>query len=193
MLPDVAPIVLSRRSMLAVSHAIEFEAATRAESPWLIGAFQQERFWRPAAGRWRDLSVRSAVAVVLVTLPRRAHRGNLWEVPLPANAPLTREWAVVCDSPTFAACLVGVERPGRRGGRAASHFEALWTIEPRAVRATASAALRFAADVVPELGDVAASRRELGVDTSPADVARNATALTNRLLTTFDALVHRRV
>jgi len=41
----------------------------------------------------------------------------LHEVAIPADHPVAQEWAVICDSPSFAACLVGVERPSRQGDR----------------------------------------------------------------------------
>ena len=64
-LPHVSPVVRSKRTMLAVSRAIEDEAATRAEHSLFLGAFQEPRFWRASADRWAHLIGGSDAAVVL--------------------------------------------------------------------------------------------------------------------------------
>jgi hypothetical protein len=81
----------------------------------------------------------------------RARPGGPDEVALGSEAPLRREWAVICDGPGAAACLAGWELPSSAaptaGGPAplrARHFEALWTTDPTAVRGALDLAVALA-------------------------------------------------
>jgi DNA-binding transcriptional MerR regulator len=178
---DVPRMTLSRRSMIAVSHAIEDEAAGCVDRPIMIGAFQQEGFWRPAMDRWADLSSTSALAVALAASGRVRHDGALWQIPLPAGSPLAREWAVICDGPSLSVCVVATERPGGRVAARGRTFEALWTMEPPAVREAARAAIAVAAQSAPSLREV--YRDRLDAPAPGAETAMRATTrLTNRIL-----------
>lgn len=186
-LGDVSPRVLSKRSMLAISRAIEDESVARAHRPVLVGAFQREEFWRASQQRWLDIAETSSTALVLAACRRPRRRGAVWEIPLESGSPLLREWVVLCDSPSFSACLVGVEMPGNdaRPDHARS-FEALWTVEPYAVREGGRVAATIAVTSRPELA--AALRpvlREPAVATY--DTIRAATSLTNRIVAYLDA------
>jgi DICT domain-containing protein len=187
-LPGVEPVVLHRRSMSAVSHAIEDEAAVRGVGGVVIGSFQHARFWRATVPRWRAIAARADATVAIAVLPRSRARDRMWEVGIAATAPIAREWAVICDSQAFAGCLVGVERPADPDRPAPRTFEALWTVEPGAVRSTARAASRIVGP--PPTADLS---RALGRLEEPAvagyDSLRSATALTNRVLTYLDPAV----
>ena len=104
--------------MLAISHAIEDEAVSSADGAIFVGAFQNARSFRAAQRRWRDLSRTADIAIALASFPRVRHTGVFWEVPVSANAPISREWAVICESPRFSACLVGVEQLDTNGAPA---------------------------------------------------------------------------
>jgi DICT domain-containing protein len=180
-LPDVAPTVLSKRAMLMLSRAIEDEIAARADAPILIGAFQHERFWRASEDRWRDLSVTATLAVALADMRRRHHHDRLWQVRIDPTTPIAREWAVLCDSPTFAACLAGVELPAAAERR----FEAIWTTEPMVVREVARVAAEVAGDQDRVLDDTL--RRLLRSPVvSTMDAMRATTSLTNRVVAYLD-------
>jgi hypothetical protein len=62
---------------------------------------------------------------------------------------MAREWAIVCESPTFAACLAGWERPRESPG--ARLFEAAWSVEAPAVRVAAQVCWRLASQTAPGL------------------------------------------
>lgn len=134
--PDLVPQVLSKRSLLALSRAIEDECCALAQQPLLFGSFQSG--YRGASrARWTELARTARAAVVFASMDRgRAMRpGQPIEVPLAQEAPLNREWTVICDSPTLPACLAAVERPGQEGVPSRQRrFEAVWTVDPRAVR-----------------------------------------------------------
>ena len=181
-LPHVAPVVLSKRTMLAVSRAIEDEAATRAEHSLFIGAFQEPRFWRSSSERWAPLIGGSDAAAVLGSFRNSRRRAHVFEVAVPSGTPVLREWAVVCDSPAFSTCLVGIEQLGARPTADSSRrFEALWTVEPQAVREAARTAFALAGHHYEEVGAAIGSRLQ-----EPAhatyDAVRVATSVTNRIV-----------
>lgn len=182
-LPHVAPVVLSKRTMLAISRAIEDEAATRAEHPLFVGAFQEPRFWRASAGRWAQLvGGQDAAAVVLAAFRHSRQRSSVYEVAVPLGTPVLREWAVVCDSPAFSACLVGIEVLGARPtADSTRRFEALWTVEPLAVREASRTGVVLAGGRYPEVADAVGSRLQQPVKAT-YDSIRVATVITNRIV-----------
>jgi len=147
--PALEPQLVSKRAMLWMSHAIEDECLARAERPLLFGCFQRERFYRASESRWRELSRTAERAVVLADFgrAREPKRGPV-EIPIERSDPVAREWAIVCESPGFGACLAGWERPVDSGERV---FESTWTVEAPAVRVAAHACLRLATAAAPEL------------------------------------------
>jgi DICT domain-containing protein len=181
-LPHVSPAVLSKRTMVAISRAIEDEAATRARHPLFVGAFQEPRFWRASASRWGDLVGASEAAAVLAAFRQSRKRDGFFEIAVPPGVPVSREWAVVCDSPTFSACLVGVEQLGARPANdLARRFEALWTVEPLAVREAARTGFALAVDGDAAVADAIGSRLQQPVKAT-YDTIRVATAITNRIV-----------
>ena len=181
-LPHVSPVTYSVRTMLAISRAIEDEAAGHSADAFLIGAFQEVMFFRRAEPRWKDLARGASLAVALAQFPtagRPALVGGVWRVPLAGASPLTREWAVVCEAPTFSAALVGAELPG--GTARTKRYDAFWTVEPMAVRAAARVAGDAAIAAVPELAELVGPRLQMGVMATAASL-RSATILTNRIV-----------
>lgn len=155
--PALEPQLMSKRAMLWMSHAIEDECLARAERPLLFGCFQRERFYRASERRWRELARTSDRAVVLADFPRvRRPKGRPIEVPIGPADPVAREWAIVCESPGFGACLTGWERPGGDPGERL--FEAAWTVEAPPVRLAAQVCLRLATASAPDLAEDLAQR-----------------------------------
>lgn len=150
--PALEPQLLPKRAMVWMSHAIEDECLARAERPLLFGCFQRERFYRDSERRWRELARTAERAVVLADFPRaRRPKTGPIEIPIAPSDPVAREWAIVCESPSFGACLAGWERPGDDHDRGARMFEAIWTVEAPAVRLAAQVCLRLTSAAVPEL------------------------------------------
>ena len=181
-LPHVAPAVLTKRTMLAISRAIEDEAASRADRPVLVGSFQDARFWRASSQRWRDLAGGAGPAALLAGFRRRdetarCSRSRFGRVhpcftsglSSATRRPLLRvSWA----SNNF----VRVERSTRR-----RVFEALWTVEPLAVREAARAGFALAVDRHPVVADALGSRLQEPVRAT-YDSIRTATVVTNRII-----------
>jgi MerR family transcriptional regulator, light-induced transcriptional regulator len=142
--PDLEAQVLRKSTLLALSRAIEDECCARAARPVLFASFQHRRFYRLSRPRWRELARTAQSVVVFADFERarkdpprgsRSNIGMLHEVPVPDDAPLQREWMLVCDADDYPACLAGWEIPGQRVTRDADRrFEVLWTVDPRTVR-----------------------------------------------------------
>jgi DICT domain-containing protein len=151
--PELRPIVLRKRALLALTHAIEDESCAQAERPLLFGSFQRERFYRQSERRWRDLSRTAALAVVFADFARaRLPAQGPAELPVDRSGPLTREWAVVCDAPGHAVCLAGIELPPQRPrSDPAREFEVIWSVERDVVRAATQVCLDLARASAPQL------------------------------------------
>src|SRR3954469_12712957 len=54
--PGLQPQRLCKAQLLALSWAIEDECCARAERPMIFGAFQEQRYYRQAEERWRELA-----------------------------------------------------------------------------------------------------------------------------------------
>jgi len=194
---DLPAHLLSRRAMLAVSHALEDESAARGERGVLVAAFQTERRYRRSEARWRDLARTAAGVLVFADFARPAvppgwpgddpsvAPGAPIEVPIGPTSPLHREWAVVVDAPTSAALLSGRELRPRAGAGGADgrRFEATWSVEHRVVRRATRLALALARGHVPEVdlfADALSDHAPVPLD--PAATVRNAVTVTNRIV-----------
>jgi DICT domain-containing protein len=95
-------------------------------------------------------TARTAVVFADLAAPRDPRPGLPVEVALPREAPLNREWLVICDAPDLPACMAAVERPGQEGvADSRRRFEAVWTVDPQAVRHASRVAATLADEYRP--------------------------------------------
>lgn len=181
--PDLAPWLVRKRSLIAISRALEDEWALRAERGVLVGSFQRESFYRAAEQRWRELARTSAATLVLADFPRlRSDPDAPAEIPLAEGSPLAREWAVLADGPGFSACLFAAELPGQHDVADRERaFEAIWTVEPELVREATRIGLGAAAVSAPDVVHRASAALDEPARPTEATL-RAATALTNRIV-----------
>ncbi|MEE3921674.1 DICT sensory domain-containing protein [Micromonospora sp. BRA006-A] len=107
------PEQFTKRSLVAVSHAIERAALAEAEDGPLVvlALFQRLPYFTREREVYRRIAGRAAVTVVAMVggpppdLPERAHGVTLDEAET-----LAREWTVVALSPRFGATLVAHDR-----------------------------------------------------------------------------------
>lgn len=192
--PYIAPQRLRKSTLLALTWAMEDECCARAETPWLFGAFQEARFFRQAEARWRDLGRTARTAVAFADFgpvgpdPVGAS-GSVAEVHLPAEAPMRREWSLVCHAPGHSAALAAWELPGQDGvPDAQRRFESVWTVDPAAVRDAARVCARLAEALAPgSVGDAEELDEPLVGEPGPDDL-RAATELFQRLLVYVDGV-----
>lgn len=185
---ELTPQLLSKSSLLALSRAIEDECLARAEAPLLFGAFQRQTFLRASHARWVELARTAQTAVVFVDVPTSliSGPGLPIEVALPHDAPLNREWVVICDAPDLSACLAAVERSGQEGLPASRrHYESVWTVDPQAVRCASRVAAALADDYRPGWRTAELSALDEEPPGASADL-RRASDLLNRMMGYLD-------
>jgi DICT domain-containing protein len=143
---DLASVRLRKRVLMALSCSVEREILTRAQHPVLFGAFQRERFFRQAWPRWRELALRSRAAVIFAEeFVDGRDRDGVVRLPVPEDAPLRLEWAIVCDDPGLCVVLSGWEIPGQEAVADSERlFEVVWSFEPAPVRVAALTCARLA-------------------------------------------------
>ena len=192
--PSLQPQRLKKSTLLALSWAIEDECCSRAEKPMIFGAFQKERYYRAAEERWAELARVARSTMVFAGFsaddpddpdePRGV--GGTTFVQLPDDAPMRREWAVVCDAPVYPAMLTAWELPGQSTVPDKQRlFECVWTVEPGAVREAA----RTCAQVAQQFGhdEAVPLLYELADDPPPPPPELlQATALLNRVVAYVD-------
>jgi DNA-binding transcriptional MerR regulator len=165
--PELQPQVLRKSTALALTRAIEDECCARAERALLFGSFQHERYFRGSAARWREMARTAQLTVVFAEFTGSAETSApdledemtggggatpVIKLPLPADAPLRREWTLVCESDTYPACLSGWELPGQHDvPDTARRFEMVWSLDPAVVRDAAMICVRLAEYLAPEL------------------------------------------
>lgn len=186
--PTLVAQRLRKTTLLGLSHAIEDECCATADRPVLFGAFQRAEFYDPSAARWSELARVARSAMVFLDAPRPASATTPVQIHLADDAPLRREWAVVCDAQDSTACLSAWELPGQSGVPDRDRvFEAVWTVDPHAVRDAARVAARVAADT----GNATAHLLTLELADPPVrrpSETQAATALFNRAIAYVDRL-----
>ena len=121
---------------------------------------QHRRFYRHSRPRWHELARTAQSVVVFADFDRARKAAVLHEVPVPDDAPLQREWMLVCDADDYPACLAGWEIPGQRpAGDTDRRFEVLWTVDPRVVRDAAQICAQLTHQFAPTAARSLASRR----------------------------------
>jgi DICT domain-containing protein len=189
--PELSVHVLSKRAMLAISRAIEDECCARADQPVLVGSFQREHLYRQSEPRWRELARTASATIVIADFPETRRRRRLpTEVALPRDAPLRREWAIVCDAPDAPACLAGVELLPARASRRQPRFEALWSVEPTVVRHAAEIAVDIVGKAHPSFDALAQGLRSRA-PVEPLATLTRTTALASRVIAYLDAGANR--
>lgn len=164
--PHLAVHQLRKSTLVALSWAIEDEFCAKSAYPHLFGSFQRQRFYVDAQDRWEQLALIARSAFVFADFDDvhptpSAGRASPVFVSLPPDAPMAREWVIVCDSVELPAALTAWELPGQGDVRDRDRvFEAIWTVEPYAVRDAARVCAKLAREAgceeaVPVLFDLA--------------------------------------
>jgi DICT domain-containing protein len=181
--PDVAPTVLSKRVVLALTHALEDEYCAHATRGALIGSFQRERFYRTAERRWGEIARTAELAVALADFPQLRDRpAATVEVPIEPRHPLAREWTLLINAPGAQACLAAWEQPTQvQVADAQRRFEVLWSFEPEVVWAATEVAGDILRRIAPGVAERLAGAAAGQASASPPEL-RFAAALAHRMI-----------
>lgn len=185
--PALAGQRLRKSTLVALSWAIEDEFAAQATAPVLFGAFQRQEFYDRSRERWQELARVARDAVVLADFPASAGDARPREVALGPDSPMHREWTIVSDSMELPAALAAWELPGQSAVADRDRlFEAVWTVEPRAVRDAARTCARITAEQGDPGGPALLHALADDPPTGHADLASVST-LFNRVVAYVDA------
>ena len=181
--PDLKSYLLTKQTLISVSHAIEDECASASQRGMLFGSFQRERYYRSAQPRWRDLAASADCAFVLADFDSlETPEDGPVEVPIDNSEPLGREWSLVYDAPAFGAVLSGWERPGQEDvDDLERRFEALWSVEPELVRDASTVAYGIVERVAPDAVEGIEDLLARPVEPQQPSLSQ-LTALTNRMV-----------
>jgi DICT domain-containing protein len=185
--PGLVPQELSKATLLAITRAMEDECCARAEHAALFAGFQQERFYRHSRERWKELARTASVVVIFADFGTSSGpEDSPLTVRIPADAPLRREWFMVCAAPDYPAFISGWEFPAQKGiADARRRFEVLWSVDPPAVQDAALICAQIARTLSPGLDRLPG---DLPAGTPPpasADLHR-AIGLFNRMASYLD-------
>jgi MerR family transcriptional regulator, light-induced transcriptional regulator len=183
--PTLTSYTLTKRTLLALSWAIEDEAVAQSSSGILLGTFQRGRYYGQSRRRWEDLARTARAAVAMADFEAHDDRSRPATVALPPDSPLLREWIVVHEAPDLAVALVAFELPGHGSVGDDRPFEALWSVDGRVVRDAALLTAQAGAAV----GSEASVRVLADLEADPAlpsTAPAAATAVFNRMVAYTD-------
>jgi MerR family transcriptional regulator, light-induced transcriptional regulator len=176
---------LRKRTLIALSRAIEDETMASAARPLILGAFQRESHYRSVEHRYARMAKSADLTAVFADFdtPGPHVEGKPIEVPIEADAVVGHEWAVVVDAAGFAVCLSAWEPPVASAPDSDLDrvFETFWTLDPELVRQASHAGAVCARPGAPDVAD----RIEELLDGRPhADAGSTAAleALTSRMV-----------
>jgi DICT domain-containing protein/signal transduction histidine kinase len=107
-LPMLRPQMYFKTSLTALSHAMEDQVLAGSDQPLMIASFQQERFYRQEAHRYRRLSEITDHIYVLSAAGTGfdAHSNGCETIAFDAQDALQHEWHLVVLGHQYSACLI---------------------------------------------------------------------------------------
>jgi DICT domain-containing protein/signal transduction histidine kinase len=198
-MPQLRSHLYFKSSLTALSHAMEDRVLAGTDRPLLIASFQQEKFYRQEAHRYRRLGEISEQVYVLAAPDTEfSDRGQDYElVPFAPTDALAQEWHLIAIGAQSSACLICREKisppsevsvlpeidPSRR-------FEGIWTFDRQVTIAAAHILLDRMQGYRPDLAaKIAEAKQEylIAVPHIPQDHSASADAFVQRLVTYLQA------
>jgi len=147
--------LLRKRTLIALSRAIEDQTMASASRPLILGAFQHERNYRVVEHRYTRMAAMADLAAVFADFDAATDpvAGIPVEIPVAPDVTIGHEWAVVVDAPSFSVCLSAWEPPVAEPppNDLDRIFETFWTLDSDAVRAASRAGAECARPASPEV------------------------------------------
>ncbi len=197
-LPRLRTQIYFKSSLTALSHAMEDQVLASSDSPLVIASFQQERFYRQEAHRYRRLG-KTSDHIYIFSAPDTSFSGEnnrSTTINFAAEDTLKNEWHLVVIGKTFTSCLVCRECSPPENRQAVSvdsarRFEGIWTFDEEVAQTTASFLLEKVLHYRPELSEQIATARERYCQPLPTPSAEETKAqpdpFVERLLTHLQA------
>jgi DICT domain-containing protein/signal transduction histidine kinase len=156
--PQLQAQIYFKTSLTALSHAIEDIVLASTEQPLVIANFQQERFYRQEAARYRRIAQRTDQVYVLA-----APETDFASVPAPyatigleQTDTLAQEWHLAIVGQNFSACLICREYAAPVDAidlDSARQFRGFWTFDPDVSRQAALLLCQRIGRYRPDLAD----------------------------------------
>jgi DICT domain-containing protein/GAF domain-containing protein len=198
-MPQLRSHLYFKSSLTALSHAMEDRVLAGTDRPLLIASFQQEKFYRQEAHRYRRLGEISDQVYVLAA-PDTEFSDLVREyelVPFEPTDALATEWHLVAIGPQSSACLICREKiisPSEASILpeidASRRFEGIWTFDRQVTIAAAHILLDRIQGYRPKLGaKIAQAKQEylFALPTIHDDHSASADAFVQRLVTYLQA------
>jgi DICT domain-containing protein/signal transduction histidine kinase len=198
-MPQLRSHLYFKSSLTALSHAMEDRVLAGTDSPLLIASFQQEKFYRQEAHRYRRLGEISSQVYVLAA-PDAEFSDRVKEyslVPFTPTDALAQEWHLISIGAQSSACLICREKLGPQSETSvlpeidpSRRFEGIWTFDRQVTIAAAHILLDRIQGYRPDLAaKITQAKQEylIAVPTIPTDHSASADAFVQRLVTYLQA------
>ncbi|WP_310485243.1 DICT sensory domain-containing protein [Chamaesiphon sp. VAR_48_metabat_403] len=197
-MPQLRSHLYFKSSLTALSHAMEDRVLAGTDRPLLIASFQQEKFYRQEAHRYRRLGEISDQVYVLAAPDAEFSRVEEYElVPFTNTDALASEWHLIAIGAQSAACLICREKIATPSDTtvlpeidASRRFEGIWTFDRQVTIAAAHILLDRIQGYRPDLAaKIVQAKQEylIAVPTIPHDHSASADAFVQRLVTYLQA------
>ncbi|WP_310417302.1 DICT sensory domain-containing protein [Chamaesiphon sp. OTE_8_metabat_110] len=198
-MPQLRSHLYFKSSLTALSHAMEDRVLAGTDRPLLIASFQQEKFYRQEAHRYRRLGeISDQVYVLAAPDTEFSDRISEYElVPFESEDGLASEWHLIAIGAQSSACLICREKvvppsdiPVLPEIDASRRFEGIWTFDRQVTITAAHILLDRIQNYRPELAaKIAQAKQEylVAVPTIPHDHSASADAFVQRLVTYLQA------
>ncbi|MEB3230522.1 MAG: DICT sensory domain-containing protein [Leptolyngbyaceae bacterium] len=195
-LPNLRPQIYFKSSLTALSHAMEDQVLAGNVPCLVIASFQQERFYRQEAQRYRRIA-RLTSQVYVLSAPEADFTSGSGDYERVAFGPtdyLRHEWHLVVIGSRYSACLICNEKQDldERVERLPvamdqnRRFEGIWTFDNQVSAQAANILLDRILSYRPELADkIACARAEFLSDNRPSE--SHADPFAQRLITYLQA------
>ncbi|NEP88495.1 MAG: GAF domain-containing protein [Okeania sp. SIO2C2] len=171
-IPQLRPQIYFKSSLTALSHAIEDQVLASSDQPLVIATFQQERFYRQEAHRYRRIANLTSQVYVLAA-PETAFKDSseYYEtIAFNIKEILSKEWNLLVLGQQYSSCLICNE--GFNSGKSdetseliamdqARRFEGIWTFDRQVCVQAAELLLNRILRYRPQLEEKVQAAREV--------------------------------
>ena len=175
-IPQLRPQIYFKTSLTALSHAMEDQVLASSDRPLVIATFQQERFYRQEAHRYRRIANLTSQVYVLAAPETAFNNSSEYYETIAFNTKeiLSKEWNLLVLGKQYSSCLICNERFNSDEGNETSQlldmdqarrFEGIWTFDRHVCVQAAISLLNRILKYRPELAEkVQAAQDTYGIN-----------------------------
>ncbi len=197
-LPHLRTQIYFKSSLTALSHAMEDQVFATADPPLVIASFQQERFYRQEAYRYRRLGQKSDHIYIFCggNTSFEENEQTCTTINFDPDDALAQEWHLTVISQTFSSSLICRECPPDHEDESvtldsARRFEGIWTFDVEVTKTATALLLEKILSYRPELESQIEAARTYYLQTPPQPESSSAwvnpDAFVERLVTHLQA------